>query len=99
MKREMARNHLSFRILFSLLLCIGGMKASAHPGSGIVIDKDGQVFFTDTGQGVWKIDKQGKLISIPASLFHWMTLDEFGYFAGSQKNFGEWFERVTPQNS
>lgn len=91
-----------FRNLFlfcSLVCTLVGTSASAHPGSGIVVDKYGQIFFTDTGKGVWKIDKQGKLTCIPASLFHWMAIDEVGYFAESQKNFGEWFERVTPQSS
>ena len=86
--------------LFSLLFCLlVGTTASAHPGSGIVVDRNGQVYFTDTGKGVWKIDAQGKLIYIPASKFHWMTIDLSGYFAESQKNFGEFFERVTPQSS
>ena len=66
---------------------------------GIVVDKNGQVYFTDTGLGVWKIDNQGKLTYIPASRFHWMAIDEIGYFAESRKNFGEYFERVTPQSS
>jgi streptogramin lyase len=88
------------RTFTSTFLCVLlGISASAHPGSGIVIDKEGQVFFTDTGQGVWKIDGQGNLTRLPASLFHWMAIDEAGYFAESQKNFGEWFERVTPQSS
>src|SRR5215212_885913 len=94
--------HTSFmiRALTSIVLCVlVGSSAVAHPGSGIVVDKEGQVFFTDTGQGVWKIDGRGNLTLLPASLFHWMTLDEAGYFAESQKNFGEWFERVTPQGS
>ncbi len=94
--------HTSFmvRALTSTVLCVLlGISASAHPGSGIVVDKEGQVFFTDTGQGVWKIAGQGKLTRLPASLFHWMAIDEAGYFAESQKNFGEWFERVTPQSS
>ena len=54
---------------------------SAHPGSGIVVDKFGQVYFTDTGKGVWKIDKQGKLTYMPAQKFHWMTIDAIGNFA------------------
>jgi len=88
------------RALTGIVLCVLlGTSASAHPGSGIVVDKEGQVFFTDTGQGVWKIDRQGNLTLLPASLFHWMAIDEDGYFAASQKNFGEWFERVTPQGS
>ena len=94
--------HASFlvRTLTSIALCVLlGTSVAAHPGSGIVVDKEGQVFFTDTGQGVWKIDTQGKLTYLPASRFHWMTIDEAGYFAESQKNFGEWFERVTPQSS
>ena len=94
--------HTPFRVraLTSILLCVLlGTSAGAHPGSGIVIDKEGQVFFTDTGRGVWMIDRRGNLTLLPASLFHWMALDEGGYFAASQKNFGEWFERVTAQGS
>lgn len=88
------------RALISIVLgALFGISAIAHPSSGIVVDKDGQVFFTDTGNGVWKIDKQGNLISLPSSRFHWLALDESGSFANSQKNFGEWFERVTPEGS
>jgi len=94
------RTSFVVRTLISLMLCVlFGTGAFAHPGSGIVVDKDGNVFFTDTGQGVWKIDNQGKLTYLPAQLFHWMAIDEAGYFAGSQKSFGEWFERITPQNT
>ena len=88
------------RVLFVLMLCLFVQTtASAHPGSGIVVDKNGQVYFTDTGKGVWKIDTQGKLTFMPASKFHWMTIDPVGYFAESQKSFGEYFERVTTQSS
>jgi len=88
------------KVLFSLLLFLFLItKAFAHPGSGIVIDKFGNIFFTDTGKGVWKIDVQGKLTYIPASKFHWMTIDTMGYFAASEKSFGQYFERVTAQNS
>ncbi|MGH7177736.1 MAG: SMP-30/gluconolactonase/LRE family protein [Tepidisphaeraceae bacterium] len=73
--------------------------ASAHPGSGIVVDKEGQVFFTDTGRGVWKIDAKGKLTDLPGSRFHWLALDEPGRFADSERSFGEWFERVTPKGA
>ena len=68
---------------------------SDHPGSGIVIDKHGQIYFTDTGKGIWKIDTQGKLTYIPASALHWLTIDTVGSFARSQKSFGGYFERVT----
>jgi sugar lactone lactonase YvrE len=76
-----------------------GTRTFAHPGSGIVVNKKGEIFFTDTGKGVWKIDKQGKLTYLPSSRFHWLALDEIGNFAESAKDFGEWFEKVTPQSS
>ena len=94
------RTALLERLFFGLLLCFFvGTTASAHPGSGIVVDKFGQIYFTDTGRGVWKIDTHGKLSYIPASQFHWMALDEEGYFAKSQKSFREFFERVVPESS
>ena len=91
----------SFRVrtLIIILCVLFGINAFAHPGSGIVVDKYGQIYFTDTGMGVWKIDKQGNLTYIPAPEFHWMTIDETGYFAESRKSFGEYFERVTPQGN
>lgn len=49
--------------------------AAAHPGSGIVADRHGQIYFVDTGSGVWRIDAPGKLTRIPGMAFHWMTLD------------------------
>jgi len=86
-------------LIFAFLQMLISTIASAHPGSGIVVDKYGQVYFTDTGKGVWKIDANGKLTYLPASKFHWMTIDVIGYFAKSPKNFGEYFERVTPQTN
>jgi len=88
------------KAIVGLLFCIlTGIIADAHPGSGLVIDKDGYIYFTDTGKGVWKIDANGKLTYLPSSWFHWMALDAAGQFAGSPKNFGEYFERVTSQNN
>ncbi len=87
-------------IFFILILCfLSGTKVAAHPGSGIVLDKEGNIYFTDTGKGVWKIDTQGKLSFLPASKFHWMTIDTIGHFAGAQKSFGEYFERVTSKSN
>ncbi|HEV8286664.1 MAG TPA: SMP-30/gluconolactonase/LRE family protein [Chitinophagaceae bacterium] len=94
------RSSFVVSIFITLILCfVPETKVSAHPGSGIVLDKEGNIYFTDTGKGVWKIDTQGKLSFLPASKFHWMTIDAIGHFAGSQKNFGEYFERVTPKSS
>lgn len=86
-------------LIFAFLQIQVSTITSAHPGSGILVDKEGNVFITDTGKGVWKIDANGKLTYLPASRFHWMTIDSIGYFAESPKNFGEYFERVTPQSN
>ncbi len=87
-------------ILFFLLpSLLHGTRSTAHPGSGIVIDKYGQVYFTDTGKGVWKIDAKGILTYLPSSRFHWLTIDPSGSFGASPKSFGQYFERVSEQNS
>ncbi len=81
------------------LLMAGAFGAVAHPGSSIVVDRTGQVFFIDTGQGVWKIDPEGRLTLVHKLAYHWMALDERGRFARSQ-SLGEFdrgsFERITP---
>jgi hypothetical protein len=49
--------------------------ARAHPGSGIAVDGRGQVFFLDTGSGVWKVDRQGQVARLPGPAFHWLAMD------------------------
>ncbi len=53
----------------------------AHPGSGIVVDARGDVYFIDTGTGAWKIDGSGRLTRLGGQAFHWMALDGSGGFA------------------
>lgn len=55
--------------------CSLAAPVAGHPGSGIVVDRRGQVFFVDTGAGVWKIDARGALTRVPGPAFHWMTMD------------------------
>jgi len=55
--------------------------ALAHPGSGIVVDRLGQVYFVDMVSGVWKLDANGVLTHLPGQAFHWMTLDADDRFA------------------
>jgi hypothetical protein len=56
----------------------------AHPGSGIVVDRLGNVYFVDTGSGLWKIDTRGVLVKITAPRFHWLTLDAQDRFASAR---------------
>jgi hypothetical protein len=68
-------------ILASIL---AGAPLFAHPGSGIVVDRQGQVYFLDTGSGLWKIDRQGRLVRHEGPAFHWMAIDVEGRFRGAR---------------
>jgi sugar lactone lactonase YvrE len=63
---------LAFGLLFTRSELI------AHPGSGIAVDRQGNVYFIDTGSGVWKIDREGKLTKLSAPAYHWMAMDVDG---------------------
>ena len=52
--------------------------ASAHPGSGIVVDDKDEVFFADLSRGLLKIDGQGKVTSVHKEGGHWLALDPEG---------------------
>jgi len=65
--------------LRNVLLALGWLipsTATAHPGTGIVIDRLGNVYFVDMVSGVWKAEPSGALTHIPGPGFHWLALDE-----------------------
>jgi hypothetical protein len=64
--------------LLTLGLLLAGSEVLAHPGSGIVVDRQGNVYFVDTGSGVWKIDHSGKLTHLLGPAYHWMAIDSDG---------------------
>src|SRR5262245_51599309 len=72
--------------------------ASAHPGSGIVIDQQGQLFFQDSGgRAIWKIDVKGRLTKYFDKMGgHWMALDPVGSFARGDLKLFESCQRITP---
>jgi streptogramin lyase len=61
--------------LFALAFLLTASPLLAHPGSGIAVDRQGNVYFVDTGSGVWKIDRQGKLTKLSVPAYHWLALD------------------------
>ncbi len=65
----------TFIKLIALALLLVGNEVVAHPGSGIVVDRQGNVYFVDTGSGIWKLDKSGKLTKLSAPAYHWMAID------------------------
>lgn len=77
----MARKLLSFAFV-CFVSGLAGNAAIAHPGAAIVVDAKGQVYFVDTGHGVWMVDAAGKLVDLGGPAFHWMTLDSDARFAG-----------------
>lgn len=56
--------------------------ALAHPGSGILVDRLGQIYFIDTGSGLWKIDTRGALTHLSPLRNHWLAMDPTDRFTG-----------------
>jgi hypothetical protein len=77
----MSHRLLSFAPV-AFAITIAASPALAHPGSAIVVDAKGQVYFVDTGHGVWTVDAAGKLVDLGGPAFHWMTLAPDTRFAG-----------------
>src|SRR5947209_8834121 len=90
------------RLLVALArLSLATFTASAHPSSGIVVDQQGDVFFSDLDRGVLKIDAQGKVtIIFSKEGGHWLALDSNGSFSNvdfeKSPHWPRWFKRRTP---
>src|SRR5262249_8495420 len=90
------RHRMKACVFLPLLLwaqfALGTLSVSAHPGSGIVVDRAGNVYFC--GLGLGKIDAKGNLTYLNEKRGgHWMCLDTEGSFSRTQPKF---FERITP---
>ena len=74
--------------------------ASGHPSSGIVVDRQGNVYFSDLSRGLLKIDPQGKVTTISKEGGHWLALDTNGSFSRMEfeksSHWPRWFKRRTP---
>ena len=54
------------KCLLLLLLSLLPVAVGAHPGWGIVLDRQGNVFYTDL-ENVWRIDAAGRKIVVRAN--------------------------------
>src|SRR5688572_28429574 len=73
--------HSLGRIILGIAVaCVLATSAIAHPGSGILVDRLGQVFFIDTGSGLWKIDTRGRLSHLSPLRNHWLAMDPHDRF-------------------
>jgi sugar lactone lactonase YvrE len=71
-------------ILAIAAACLLATSALAHPGSGILVDRLGQVYFIDTGSGLWKIDTGGGLSRLSPLRNHWLAMDPNDRFTQSR---------------
>src|SRR3989442_172289 len=96
------KTYLSFLLAIVAHCGLLTFTASAHPGSGIVVDALGRVYFSEAGDidahlpgAIWQIDAQGKLTRLQEGGAHYLTLDTKRSFAPT--NLARWFgERRTP---
>lgn len=69
---------MTHRLLITALLIVLPLlsgRVLGHPGSGIVSDGKGNIYFVDTGSGVWKLAPDGTLTKLQGPAFHWMAID------------------------
>jgi hypothetical protein len=89
------RLRASCRRLLLILTAVGiPSSAVAHPGAGIAVDRRGQVYFLDTGSGLWRIDTLGRFTHLSRTLFHWLAIDEDNRFANTRLPSGAFGEIV-----
>jgi len=76
-------------VLLTVGVCLLPLvQAQAHPAWGIVVDRQGQVYFSDL-VNVWKIDTQGKLSLFRAGRDHThdLNIDDAGNIYGAENSY------------
>lgn len=74
------QNRILSASLLSVLILGHTGTTFAHPGSGIVVDDQGRVWFMDTGFGLWQIDALGQLSAHGGPGGHFLTMDRRNRF-------------------
>ena len=92
-------------VVLLLILAISFVFVSlsfAHPSSGIVVDRQGQVYFSDLSRGLMRIDARGKVTMVHQEGGHWLALDQAGSFSRvifeKSTHWPRWFKRRTGYN-
>jgi sugar lactone lactonase YvrE len=82
------------------LFGLSPFSASGHPSAGIVVDRQGNVFFSDLSRGLLKVDPQGKVTTVSKEGGHWLALDSAGSFSTVEfqksVHWPRWFKRRSP---
>ncbi len=61
-------------ILITIFILLTGNEAFTYPCPGIVVDRQGNVYFLDTGSDLWNIDQNGKLTHLSRTAYHWLAI-------------------------
>jgi len=96
------QNSLVRTFCFASIVSIGlANEAYGHPSAGIVVDQEGQIYFSDLDRGVLKISADGATTTVLSKDGqHWLALDPMGSFARTEfaqsPHWPRWFKRRTP---
>jgi len=66
---------MNHSILFLLTYVLVSLQSHAHPGSGIVVDSQGNVFVSDINRGLLKFGADGKVSVVLKEAGHWLAVD------------------------
>jgi len=102
MLNSFMKTHPGYILAVLMQFVVSTSMTLAHPGSGIVVDSKGRVYFSEAGDpaqrlpgSIWQINAQGKFTRLKIGGAHYLALDTKRSFA--QSNLSAWFgERVTP---
>ena len=75
MKYPPSRRFRQLTLGIILAVFLFALPVLGHPGSGILVDRSGQIYFIDTGSGLWKIDTRGALSHLSPLRNHWLGMD------------------------
>jgi len=85
------------------LFCLLNWTVLAHPGSGIIVDSEGNVFASDINRGLLKFAPDGKMSVVLREAGHWLTLDAEKKFARmdfqQSEHWPRWFKHRNPAGS
>src|SRR5256885_2245452 len=75
------KNQILGLLLLMAAVLLFSSTAWAHPGSGIVVDSQGNVFVGDINRGLLKFTPQGNVSVVLQEGGHWLAVDREKRFA------------------